>query len=107
VKNVPGMLEGAVSRVLFPETVTRYGVAVIHLAPLLPTGSSDLPGSSDGPSSSAPLFGLAPGGVYRAPAVTSRPGELLPHPFTLTRHSTFRQDPLHQGSPAKERPRKV
>lgn len=78
------MLEETISRVLSPEAVTRRGVAAIHLAPLLPTGSSNLPGSSDGPSSSAPLFGLAPDGVYRAPAVTSRPGELLPHPFTLT-----------------------
>ena len=40
------------------------------------------PGTSDGPS--VPLFGLAPGGVYRAPAVTGKPGELLPHRFTLT-----------------------
>jgi len=33
----------------------------------------------------ASLFGLAPGGVYLAPGVTAGPGELLPHPFTLTR----------------------
>ena len=32
----------------------------------------------------APLFGLAPDGVYLASDVTARPGELLPHPFTLT-----------------------
>lgn len=32
----------------------------------------------------APLFGLAPDGVYLASDVTVRPGELLPHPFTLT-----------------------
>ena len=32
----------------------------------------------------APLFGLAPGGVFLAPAVTDRTGELLPHRFTLT-----------------------
>ena len=31
-----------------------------------------------------PLFGLAPGGVYLAPSVTRRTGELLPHLFTLT-----------------------
>ncbi len=37
----------------------------------LPAGSSDLPGGSDGPPSSAPLFGLAPGGVYQAPVVTN------------------------------------
>src|SRR5262245_2337341 len=32
----------------------------------------------------APLFGLAPGGVYLAGTVTRPAGELLPHPFTLT-----------------------
>jgi len=32
----------------------------------------------------ASLFGLAPGGVYLASGVTAGPGELLPHPFTLT-----------------------
>jgi len=78
------MLEQALSRVLFPAAVAHCGMVTIHLAPLFPTGSSNLPGSSDGPSSNTPLFGLAPGGVYRAPVVASRPGELLPHPFTLT-----------------------
>ena len=33
----------------------------------------------------ASLFGLAPGGVYRAPDVTTGTGALLPHRFTLTR----------------------
>ena len=56
----------------------------IQLAPLLPAGSSDLPGNSDGPPSNVPLFSLAPGGVYLAPTVTGETGELLPHPFTLT-----------------------
>lgn len=42
------------------------------------------PGASDGPSSNAPLFGLAPDGVYLAADVTAGTGELLPHPFTLT-----------------------
>ena len=32
----------------------------------------------------ASLFGLAPDGVYLASGVTVGPGELLPHPFTLT-----------------------
>ena len=41
------------------------------------------PGALNGPSSSAPLFGLAPDGVYRATDVTAGTGELLPHPFTL------------------------
>jgi len=31
-----------------------------------------------------PLFGLAPGGVYKASPVTRRTGALLPHRFTLT-----------------------
>lgn len=35
----------------------------------------------------ASLFGLAPGGVYLASDVTTGPGELLPHPFTLTRRN--------------------
>ncbi len=33
---------------------------------------------------SAPLFGLAPGGVCQARPVTRPAGELLPHRFTLT-----------------------
>ena len=37
-----------------------------------------------GPSGSASLFGLAPGGVYRASNVTIGTGALLPHRFTLT-----------------------
>jgi len=38
-----------------------------------------------GPSGIASLFGLAPGGVYRASNVTIGTGALLPHRFTLTR----------------------
>ena len=56
----------------------------IHLASMLPSRSSDLPGNSGGPPSSVSLFGLAPDGVYQAPAVTDETGELLPHLFTLT-----------------------
>jgi len=56
----------------------------IHLASMFPSRSRDLPGDSGGPPSGAPLFGLAPGGVYLAPSVTGWTGELLPHPFTLT-----------------------
>ena len=41
-------------------------------------------GSGISPEPVLSLFGLAPGGVYRAAAVTSRRGGLLPHPFTLT-----------------------
>jgi hypothetical protein len=52
----------------------------------LPDTSCDLPGSSGGLPSNAPLFGLAPGGVCRASPVTRGTGALLPHRFTLTRH---------------------
>ena len=78
------MLEQAVSRVLFSRAVTRLGTMAIHLASVLPPRSSDLPGNSGGPPSNVPLFGLAPGGVCRAPVVTDGTGELLPHLFTLT-----------------------
>jgi hypothetical protein len=57
---------------------------IIHLGPRLLEASRDLPESSDGPPLNALLFGLAPGGVYRASNVTIGAGELLPHPFTLT-----------------------
>jgi len=43
----------------------------IHLGCTSPYTSSDLPGNSAG-NANAPLFGLAPGGVYPATAVTSR-----------------------------------
>jgi hypothetical protein len=78
------MSEQAVSRVLFARAVTRSGTMTIHLASLLPPRSSDLPGNSGGPPSNVSLFGLAPGGVCQAPAVTDGTGELLPHLFTLT-----------------------
>jgi hypothetical protein len=61
---------------------------VIPLDPPLPAGSSSRPESSDGQPSCALLFGLAPGGVCLASDVTTGTGELLPHRFTLTRHST-------------------
>ena len=48
------------------------------------------PGTSDGPSSNVPLFGLAPDGVYLAFDVAAKAGELLPHPFTLTCRCTRR-----------------
>src|SRR5690606_32077464 len=56
---------------------------VIHLGRTSPCASSDLPGSSAG-HTNAPLFGLAPGGVYRAAACCHPRGALLPHLFTLT-----------------------
>jgi hypothetical protein len=57
---------------------------IIPLGFRLPETSSDLPESLDGQPSNALLFGLAPGGVCRAPDVTAGTGELLPHRFTLT-----------------------
>ena len=41
-------------------------------------------GHTRGAKPPAPLFGLAPGGVYRAVECYHRRGALLPHPFTLT-----------------------
>ncbi len=43
---------------------------IINLGQQLPAASSDLPGSSGGPPSNAPLHGLAPDGVYLASPVT-------------------------------------
>ena len=56
---------------------------IIHLGHVSPHGSSNLPGDSAG-RIIAPLFDLAPGGVFPADAVTSVRGALLPHHFTLT-----------------------
>ena len=62
--------------------------AIIHLGCTSPHTSSDLPGGSARAALRhlfrwpAPLFGLAPGGVYRAAGVDRR-GALLPHLFTL------------------------
>ncbi len=69
---------------------------IIPLGHTLPHASSDRtrrhrasnpypPQSQVGESGMASLFGLAPGGVYRAPDVTTGTGALLPHRFTLTR----------------------
>ncbi len=55
----------------------------IHLGPASPPASSSLPGCSAG-HTIAPLFGLAPGGVYPAAACCHPRGALLPHLFTLT-----------------------
>ena len=82
----------AVSRVLFPNRLV--GAMVIHLGYLLPGTSSNLPGSfkratrRDDTHLSAPLFGLALGGVCQAIPITWNTGELLPHHFTLTLHHT-------------------
>ena len=48
-----------------------------------PDVSSGLPGARARRATARSLFGLAPGGVCRAAAVTSERGGLLPHRFTL------------------------
>ena len=73
--------EPAISRVL--------SRAIIHLGRPSPAASSNLPGSPLGTGGAAvkprtPLFGLAPGGVYRAADCYQPRGALLPHLFTLT-----------------------
>ena len=72
--------EPAISRVLSSTT--------IHLGQLSPAASSNLPGSpfgtDGGQTAPTPLFGLAPGGVYRAASCCQSRGALLPHLFTLT-----------------------
>jgi hypothetical protein len=78
------------------EPGAEIGVAIIHLAHLLPDGSSDLPGGRNRISKpisklrpaikncfgraalvDASLFGLAPRGVCLAAHVTMRAGALL------------------------------
>ena len=77
--------ESPVSRILFPAAVTRIrGDDHSSYGFRLPGISCDLPGSSGGQPSDTPLFGLAPGGVYKAFPVTRKTGTLLPHRFTLT-----------------------
>jgi hypothetical protein len=43
----------------------------------------DLPEGSNEQDNSPLLFGLAPGGVYRAPHIAMGSGVLLPHRFTI------------------------
>jgi hypothetical protein len=74
---------GPVSRVLYPGRVLP-GATVISLGRRLPGASSGLTRALRAGHPMALLFGLAPGGVYRAGAVTRAAGELLPHRFTLT-----------------------
>lgn len=62
--------ESAVSRILFLKAVTRFQVTVIHLGPVLPRASSNLPGNLSEQLLNVSLFGLAPGGVYLATPVT-------------------------------------
>ena len=108
LSNDPGAAQGPVvgvsrpvGRVLCPRWARA---AVIHLGLSLPTASCGLPASigraalersrRPAPRSGAGPFDLAPGGVYRAAAVTCGAGGLLHHRFTLT------------SAPANERPRR-
>lgn len=84
---------------------------IIPLEHTLPHASSDLTrrhrasnpyptcSHTRGKSGIASLFGLAPGGVYRAPDVTTGTGALLPHRFTLTslREEAARRSPSVSG----------
>src|SRR6185503_20952006 len=69
-----------------PGSVSRAcaRAAIISLGRRLPGVSSGLTREPRAGHPIALLFGLAPGGVYRAGAVTRVAGELLPHRFTLT-----------------------
>src|SRR5436190_12067527 len=59
---------------------------IICLGRPSPDASCDRPWGSGGAGHTPPpLCGLAPGGVYRAGAVTGAAGALLPHRFTLAR----------------------
>ncbi len=71
----------AVSRVLYPFRGGDHSSGT-RVSPGLQRPTREL---GAGHPRCAPLFGLAPGGVYRAGPVARTAGELLPHRFTLTR----------------------
>src|SRR2546425_8710858 len=71
-----------ISRVPFPERFAQGG-GHFSRAPVTRRLQRPNPRARAG-NPIALLFGLAPGGVYRADAVTRAAGELLPHRFTLT-----------------------
>jgi len=78
------MSKQSISRVLFSERVTRFRNND-HSSSLAIAGEIKRPTREhERTTLNVPLFGLAPGGVYKASAVTGGTGELLPHPFTLT-----------------------
>jgi hypothetical protein len=67
-----------VSRVLYPDII---GVVTIHLAPTLPSGSSDQPG--EGPGVPDSLYSVLLRMGFARPPIHIGAGELLPHHFTL------------------------
>ena len=78
------MSKQSVSRVLFFERVTHFRnndhSSSLAVADEIKRPTREL----ERTTLNVPLFGLAPGGVYKASAVTDGTGELLPHLFTLT-----------------------
>src|SRR6188508_752071 len=84
-------VENSVRDGLSAAEVSRGGEMIISLGRRLPGASSSHTREPHAGRASpalasriALLFGLAPGGVYRASPVTRAAGELLPHRFTLT-----------------------
>ncbi len=59
-----------------------------------PTPHAAYPGMITRWATTLPIFGLAPGGVCRAPTVTRSGGGLLPHRFTLTHSTSCRRSVL-------------
>ena len=79
------MPKQSVSRVLFFERVARFRNND-HSSSLAVADEIERPTRElERTTLNVPLFGLAPGGVYKASVVTGGAGELLPHLFTLTR----------------------
>ena len=79
-KGAPFKPARSVSRFLYPPK----RAATIPLGLPLPTGSSDLPGSSSGAGrSSSPIWSCSTWGLPCQPDCSGR-GALLPHHFTLT-----------------------
>jgi len=80
----PGMSKQSISRVLFSERVARFRnndhSSSLAVADEIKRPTREL----ERTTLDVPLFDLAPGGVYKASAVTGGTGELLPHLFTLT-----------------------
>ena len=78
------MSKQSVSRVLFFERVTRFRNNGHSSSPAVADEIKRPTRELERITLNVPLFGLAPGGVYKASAVTDGTGELLPHLFTLT-----------------------